>query len=791
VVRLGPLDRKLARDLWQTRGQALAIALVIAAGITLFIVMRSTLDSLDLTQRTYYERYRFAHVFASLKRAPMALLPEIEAIPGVAQVETRVVVNVLLDVPDLPEPAVGRLISVPEVGRPAINDVFLRSGRWLEPGRPDEVMVSENFALANGLRPGDSLAAVINGRRRELRIVGLGLTPEFIYTVRPGEIIPDDTRFGVIWMERRALANAFQMEGGFNDVVMTLMPGASEPEVIARLDRALEAYGGLGAYPRERQLSHWYLDNELEQLRGTGLVIPVVFLAVAAFLLNVVLTRIVSVQREQIAAMKALGRTDRELGIHYLKWALAIAVVGALVGTIAGAWLGLGMTRIYTEFFHFPILQYRLSPAVVVQGLLVALAAATAGAWIAARRALKLPPAEAMRPEPPAAYRESLIERAGFKRWLSQPGRMIFRSLQRHPGRVAVTILGIALGGALMVVGSFSLDSVNLILDAQFSVSQRHNVMVTFVEPRSGSAIHDLARYPGVFQVEPFRAVPVRLSAGHRSRQTSITGLPAEPMLQRVIDADLRPLSLPTGGLMLSAKLAELLEASVGDVLRAEVLDGRRPVHDVPVAAVVEEFMGTAAYMELETLNRLMREGDSVSGAYLLADEGRMDELYRRLKDTPVVAGVALKRATLDNFNKTFAESVAITRTLNVLFSTIIAFGVVYNAARISLAERSRELATLRVIGFSRAEISYILLGELAVVTIVAIPLGLVVGRLMAGGVVQAMGDTELFRMPLVISSRTYAFSAITILVATAFSSLGVRRKLDRLDLVEVLKTRE
>jgi putative ABC transport system permease protein len=790
-VRLAPLDRKLLRDLAQVRGQMAAISLVIGAGVAMFVLMLSTFDSLDLTKRTYYEHTRFGDVFASLKRAPERVAGEIARIPGVAEVQTRVVVDVTLDVADTPEPASGRLISLPASGRPALNDVFLREGRWISPESTDEVLASESFARVHGLEPGDTVAAVINGRRRVLHIVGLALSPEYVYSIKPGQLLPDDRLFGVFWMARRPLAAAFAMEGAFNDVSLSLMRGASAQEVIDRLDRILRPYGGLGSIPRSLQLSNWYLESELSSLRGIGAIVPLIFLAVAAFLLNVVLSRIVSVQREQIAALKALGYGNAAVGWHYVKWGLAVAVLGGATGIAAGAWLGHGMTQMYTSFFHFPILRYHLPGAVLAEAAAVSAAGAVLGALGAVRRAVVLPPAEAMRPEPPTAYRPSLVERAGLRRVLSQPGRIIARNLQRRPARTALSVVGIAFGGALLIVGSFSWDAVETMTDVQFNVAQRYDAMLSFVEPRSASALYDLERLPGVMAVERYRAVPVRLRFGRRSRTTAITGLPAQGRLDRVVDeVAKRAVTLPPTGLVLDDKLAALLGAGVGDRVTVEVLEGRRQVREVVVSALVREYMGTSAYMDIDALHRLLDEGGSLSGAFLRIDHARLDELYSRLKRTPAVAGVSLKEATLESFERTMGETIGMVRTVTVLFAAIIAFGVVYNAARISLSERARELATLRVVGFWRSEISYILLGELALVTLAAVPLGLVLGYLLSAATVHAY-DTEVYRLPLVIFPRTYALSAITVLVAAGVSALVVHRKLDRLDLVAVLKSRE
>ena len=784
-----PLDRKLLRDLWSLKGQAFAISLVIGAGVAMFIMYLSTFHSLRLTQQAYYDRYRFADVFAGLTRAPLYLRDRVAAIPGVERVDARVVVDVNLDVPQLTEPATGRLIGIDVPVRPMLNDLFLRRGRYPSPGRPDEVLVSEAFAIARGLEPGDGVGAVINGRRRELEIVGVALSPEYIYSIRPGELIPDDSRFGVFWMDDRGLAAAFDMEGGFNNISLTLLPGASEADVIARLDRLLAPSGGLGAIPRDLQTSHWYLDNELAQLQSVGLVLPIVFLLVAAFLLNVVLTRIVSVQREQIAALKALGYTNGELAWHYTKLSLLVGAAGGLIGVVFGAWLGSGMTAIYNAFFRFPTLTYGLPADVVLGGVAVSFGAAVLGGLNAVRNASALPPAEAMRPEPPARYRRTLLERAGLAHLLSAPARMILRNIGRHPVRAATSIVGIAASVAMLILGTFFMDSIAVLMDLQFFVIQRQDVTVTFVVPASGDALHEIRRLPGVLSAEPMRAVPARLRAAQRSRIVSLQGLPARARLNRVVDVHGGPMPLPPDGLVLSLKLAEVLDAQVGDEVTVEVLDGLRPVARTPVVGIVEEYMGTAAYMEIDALRRLVKEGNTLSGAFLKVDPARVDALYARLKETPLVAGVALKRSAIESFQKTLAETFYVMIFFNLLFSSVIAFGVVYNAARVSLSERSRELASLRVLGFTRGEISFILLGELAAVVLIAIPVGMVLGYVFAGALVAAF-NTELYRFPLIVTPRTYGYAAAAVLVAAALSALAVRRRLDHLDLVAVLKTR-
>ncbi len=788
-MMLTAIHRKLVRDLLGMKGQALAIALVMASGIATFILSAATLESLEETMTTYYDRHRFAHVFAGLKRAPLPLRERIAEIPGVAQAATRVVVDVNLDVEGLAEPGLGRLISVPESHEPSINGLYLRAGRYIEPGRRGEALVGEAFARAHGLQPGDSVRAIINGRRDTLRIVGIALSPEYVYQIRPGDILPDDKRFGVFWMSERELAPAFDLEGAFNDISLVLMPGASEAEVIRQLDDLTAPYGGLGAYGRADHPSHQFVSNEIRELRGMTVIAPTIFLLVAAFLLNVVLTRLIATQREQIAALKAFGYSNLQVGWHYTQMVLTIALVGAAIGTIIGAWMGRGLAEMYTRFFQFPILAFSLPPRIIVTAIGISFGAGLLGTLSAVRQAVRLPPAEAMRPEPPANFRPTIIERLGLQRLVSPASRTILRELERRPIKAGISVFGIAMAAAVLVVGSFMKDAIDYILELQFQRAQRQTVTVTLSEPSHGRALREMRHLPGVLAAEPFRTLPVRLRHGHRNRRVGVTALCDDARLFRIIDLNERVIQPSGDGLYLSAKLGELLGVAPGELVTMEVLEGQRPVAEIPVSGFIDDFTGLSAYMRLDAAQRLMREEDRLSGAYLAADEAQIDRLYRELKEMPAVAGVAIRTATIESFNAIIAENLLRIRLSNIIFATIIAFGVVYNSARISLAERSRELATLRVIGFTRGEASAILLGELALLTVLAIPLGLALGYTLSALVITSV-DSELFRIPLIVKHSTYGFAAVVVILASVVSGLIVRRRIDHLDLIEVLKTR-
>ena len=787
---MNALHRKLRRDLLHMLGQAIAIALVVSSGVATFVMSLTTYGSLSRMLDGYYEQNRFAEIFAQVKRAPESLKERMVNIPGVARLQTRVVVDVVLDVPGMVEPAVGRLISIPEFREPGLNEMHLRRGRYIEPGRHGEVLVNEAFATAHGFGPGDRVRAVINERMEELVIVGVALSPEHIYQIRGGDIFPDDQRFGVFWMSRRQLGPAYDMEGAFNDVVLAVTPGSSKSEVIRQLDALLQPYGGRGAFERTDQVSHRYVTNELAQLRAMATIPPVIFLAVAAFLLNIAINRTISTQRDQIATLKAFGYSNREIGAHYLEFSILIVLAGTALGIIGGAKLGHGLTNMYTRFFHFPFFDYTVNPPVIGLALLIALAAGILGVIGAVRRAVRLPPAEAMRPESPAKYRPTLVERLGWQRFLTHGSLVIFREIERRPMRAALSIFGIALSVAIVVLGSFSKDMVDYLIEFQFHTAQRQDFTVGLVEPTTGSAEHEIANLRGVRKVEPFRSVAARIYSGHRSRRIAVMGLGEQRELFRVMDMDQRLAQLPEEGLLIAESLGRALNVRAGDTVRIEVLEGERPVRDVVIAGLMKDFAGSSAYMQIAALNRLMREGLVISGAFLSVDPRENSAFYQQVKSAPRVASVTSQHGALESFKEILAENMLRMRFFNVLFGTIIAFGVVYNTARITLSERSREMATLRVLGFTRGEISRMLLGEIATLTLLAIPVGLAAGYVLARFTVQAL-QTETQQFPMIITSATYAFAVTVTLVGTAASALIVRRRLDHLDLVAVLKSRE
>jgi putative ABC transport system permease protein len=787
---LSALDRKLLRDLARLWAQVLAVSLVLACGAATLILAIGAYRSLQDTRAAFYERYRFGHVFATLTRAPLSLGRRIEAIEGVSAVSLRIVKPVILDIEGLAEPAAGLAVSLPSDNGNGVNRLYLRSGRLPEPGRAGEVAVIESFATANGFSPGDSFSAIMNGAKRRLTISGVVLSPEYIYAIGPGDMVPDQRRFGVFFLPREALAGLYGMQGSFNDVALTLLAHADARAVMDELDALLRAHGGAGAYERADQISNAFLDAELTQLNAMAKVIPPIFLLVSAFLVHMILSRLIALEREHIGLLKAIGYSNLAVAFHYGKIVVAVVLIGLLIGSLAGSWLGRGLTRLYGDFFSFPFLVFRSSFDLYALAGIVSLTAAMGGALTTILSAANLPPAVAMLPPPPASYRRLAGIAGRLARHVPPLSMMMLRSLAGRPLRAATTALGASLSVALLLAALFSYDSIDYMIDMVFFRMERQDAVLTFATARPPGVMQEVAYLPGVIAAEPFRSVPVRLVSGHREQRIQLTGIAEGARLSRFLDEEEAFVAPLPAGILLSRRLATKLALRPGDLATAIIAEQDDREARLPVAGILESYVGLTATMRLDALDRLMRDGNRISGARIEVDPARLGDLYDAVKSTPALGSIALTGLSRQRFRETIEENITTMTVVYVVLAVIITFGVIYNSARIQLSERARELASLRVLGFTRAEVSAILLGEIAVIVLLAQPLGWLLGYALAWAVTRGF-ESDLYRVPLVVETSTFAWSSLVVLGAALASALVVRRRIDRLDLIRVLKTRE
>ena len=754
------------------------------------VMSLSSLESLKETAAAYYDRYRFAQVFTSLERAPKHIVSRIEKIPGIQTVHTRISKLVTLSIANFDEPIIGQINSIPESGQPLLNLIALRKGRLVSSGASDEVVISESFAQAHNLDVGDSVEAILNGKQKKLIIVGLGLSPEFVYSIGPGALMPDDKRYGVLWMGYEALAAAFDLEQSFNYVSIALLRNTNPKDVISQLDSVLARYGSIGAISREDQISNWFLENEFKQLRSMAETLPVVFIIVAAFLTQMVLARLISIERSEIGLLKAFGYSGFRIGLYYLTMVVLITSIGILLGWGIGLWLGKINTELYAAFFKFPFLFFQPSISTFAISAFITLAAALIGTSRAVRSASSLPPAEAMRPPAPPVFKKHSDKENRILSWLDQPTRIILRQIFRWPLRSFLTSLGIAMSVGVLVMSLQWSDSIRTIIDTYFYNSQRQDITMLLADSENSRVMHEIKHLPGVLQTEPARMISAEFTSGYRFHRGSVSGVPDKAILNPVYDNERGLISIPTDGLVLGSALAKKLDAVIGDSIQVKFLQGRRPEVSLPIVDVIDTYIGMPAYLRLESLNSIMKEPQQIDMVNILVDSNQQIALFKELKKTPKVSAVMVKEGAIKTFENTMAETILIFISFFTLFACALAFGLVYNSTRISLSERGRELATLRVLGFSTMEISYILLGEMALFVVISLPLGCLTGYGLAWMIVTLM-DNELYRIPVIVFPDSYGISMSIILVAAIISATIVQSKISRLNLLEVLKTRE
>lgn len=786
------LTRKLLRDLKSLRGQVITIALVVACGISSYVTLQSAYDSLLYSRDRYYQDYRFADLFASMKAAPSSVAQRLQNLPGITRADSRIVETALVPVDGMTRPASGVVVGMdPGEQGVRLNDVHVVSGRTLDASRSTDVLLLDAFARSHGIVPGDTIEVVLNESLRKLTVAGLAISPEFVMPISPGQMSYDPKTALVLWMNQSALEAIFQMSGAVNNIAFELEPYADVDEVVLQVERELERYGNSGVVLRAKQMSNYVLEGELNQLRTMAGFVPYLFLFVAALLVNVVLSRLVQLQRGQIATLKAVGYTDSAIVAHYLQLVSLIVCLGAVAGVGLGAYLGKQMTGMYTGlFFQFPDPSYRLRPASVVLSVAMSLGSALIGGWLSVNHVARLPPAEAMRPPNPVRYRRSWIERLGLLNVLGPGARMIYRELARRPVRVLLSVVGISMCTALVVVARTTWDGVAYLLNVQFHESMREDLTVTLSGAMPERVVREMKHMDGVFVAEGMRTVPTRICAQHRCRDAAITGYQTGLTLRRLLDSQAKPQTIPEYGVMLTEKLGELLGVGLGDNVDVQFRDGQWNEAQVRVTALISEPFGLQGHMSAPNLARLLHSEVDVNTVLLSIDSAKLAQVEARLQDMPAVVSVGSPRDFRRQFNEQSASMILVFTSIITTFAAVIAVGVIYNNARVALSQRARDLASLRILGFTQREIATILFGEQALTVILALPFGILLGRWLSQ-LMMGTADPENYRFPALISNFTVLFAVAVTVAAALFSGWVLRRKVVRLDLIAVLKTRE
>ena len=789
------LDRKLLREVRTHLGMLLAVTSIIAVGVANLVMMVSSYMNLSEAKRLYYAQCRMADFSIELKKVPLAELSALAAMPEVAEIRPRIQQYVTVDIDGVAEPLGGQVLSLPDRRRPMIDDIVIRQGSYFSDRRENEVIVNEEFARVHRLRPGQWIRLLLNNQQQELFIVGTAISSEYVYLLAPGAIAPDAKHFGIFYLKQSYAEDVFDFQGSANQVLgrLSAVAHGSPREVLRRAEDMLSSYGVFSTTPLADQPSNKFLTQEIQGLRSFGFVAPAMFVAVAALVLNVLLGRLAQQQRTVIGTLKALGYSDLQVFWHFLKFGLIIGVLGGLLGCGLGWWLAAAMTAIYRKFFQFPELANHFHFGVHATGMLVSIGFAVLGSARGSRTALRLHPAQAMRPAPPRSGGAIFLEHFG-RLWqsLGSGWRMVLRNVLRSRFRTAACIFAAAMGASVLINGFMMQLSIDHLIDFQFEQVMRSDVDLTFKDERGQEALSEAAALPGVDRAEPVLYVACNFINGVHRKKGSITGLLGHATLTVPRDVEGRPIRIPAHGLVVNRTLADALHVRRGDLLGVQPIKGQRRLQYVPVVAIADSYLGTSVYADIEYLSRLIDEELALSGVQLATDQAPESRaaLYRALKQMPALQAVSERAKMIKSLRETVLDNQEIITGIIVLFAGVMFFGSILNASLVSLAERQREVATLRVLGYGPWEVGSLLLRESMITTLVGTTLGMPLGYLLTVMIATAY-SSDLFRMPVITSPGLWMLTFMCALAFGLITHLFVQRAISTMDWLDALKTQE
>ncbi len=788
------LDRKLLREVRSSGMTLLAITSIMAVGVMCFIYMRSAYFNLSAAKFRYYNQCRMADFWIEVKKAPLVDVARLAEVRGVTAIRPRIQFFATVDLERVPVPLNGLVMSLPDEREPIINDIVIQSGGYFTDRRMEEVIVNSAFARAHGIHPGQKIHLLLNNRRQELAVVGTAISSEFVYLVSPGSIAPDPEHFGVFYIKRTYAEEVFDFDGACNQIVGLLDPAHKERpnEALRQMETLLEPYGVATSYGLKTQTSNQFLSDEIRGLGVFSTIMPSIFLAVAALVLNVLMVRLIDQQRTIIGTLKALGYYDAQIFAHYTKFAMALGLFAAAIGLAMGYGMSFLVTNVYKMFYEFPDLENRVFPGTYAGGVAVALVCALVGSLHAAWLALRLSPAEAMRPKPPVQGGAIWLEHfPGLWQRFSFGWRLVLRNVFRNRLRTAVGIFATAMGAGLLMCGFVLTSAIAYLINFQFELVTRSDVDLRFKDEQGRSALLEAEHLPGIEFVEPQFDVSCTFINGPNRRRGAISGLVPNSRLTIPRDVEGRPIRIPRYGLAMSRKLSKLLEIKRGDLVTVLPTVGRREELHVPVTELSDSYIGMAVYADIDYLGRLMGEEFALTGVQLALDGGTQARasLYRELKQLPAVQSVNVRADMIHNM-ETIVETQRIFIALVVLFAGVIFFSSLLNSSLVSLAERRREVATFRVLGYNEWQVGGLFLRESMVINSLGTLLGLPVGYSLAW-ILSRVYDTEMFRFPVTSPPWVWYGTVVAAVVFAVVAHAVVQRSINHLDWLDASKTME
>ena len=788
------LNKKLRRDILNSKGMLIAVVAIIAVGVSFLVGMYGTFNNLTNAKTSYYSKCNIADFWIELKKAPNSTIEKITAINGVSSVRERILFPIVVDLEGVETPLSGTVISMPQERAKVINDIVMLKGTYFTEDKKNEVIVSKEFAKKRNIVPGSFIHLIMNGQRKKLFVVGVGISSEYVYMVPPGSIVPNPAEYGVFWIKQDYAEDTFGFSGAYNNLVGLLSPEAQKhPEfILEEITDKLKPYGVFTNYDLKNQPSNMELVAELGGLRIFAILLPILFLGVAALILNVVMLRTTEQQRVIIGTLKALGVSNREIFWFFIKYSLTVGITGGVIGCFLGYWFAAFMTNLYQKFYTFPELNNLFYPSIMLIALVISIIFAILGSLRGVKGMVKLNPAEAMHPPPPQTGGKIL-----FERWIWLWSRLDFRwqivlrSIFRNKGRTIIGVLCAAMGAALVFMALAMSDSIGYMVSFQFNNVIHSDYTLNIRDEVNYGALYEVKRLPGITHAEPELIVPCNFINGPYHKKGVITGLIENPKLITPCNINGVQVKIPSTGLLMNERLAKILHLKVGDMVEFIPVKGLKQTHKVPIANIINSTFGLSVYADFKYLNHLISEESAISVIQLKGTQTRQQKraLLTQVKKYPKLASLSDIKNDEKLMKTSFVQNMNTMVYTMIIFAAVIFLGSILNSSLISISERQMEIATFRVLGYSPIEIGKIFLRETLIVNITGAVIGIPFGYLLNYWT-SLMYQNNMFSMPCYVTFSSYVWTMVLALIFIFIAYIITQRTINRMNWLDSLNVK-
>ncbi|MCL2057227.1 MAG: FtsX-like permease family protein [Oscillospiraceae bacterium] len=780
--------KQAARGIWRGRRSYIACIFLLSMGVMMYISFHLMHLNLHGAMNALYEERKFGDGFAAVAQIPLSDIAKVEAVPGIREAAATVTIDVSVDRPGFDRTITLRLSSFDPADTSRINDFQILEGT--QPHNSG-ILLSEKFARASGYSVGDEITLVIGGDRVREIVTGLVLSPEYVYAIPDAsQMLPDFETFGFGFMPGARLGTLSGAAGTGNRVSFLLEDGAKYRNVEPLLEEILRPYGLIYLIPRDDQLSHAMLYMEIDVIGQMSTSMPFLFMALAVIILYIMLKRIIEQERTSIGTLKAMGFGNGTVMLLYISYGVIVGLLGGIAGASFGLALNAPMTGLMLEFFDLPAARVPPDFSLIMNGMAISLLSGASGAFMGTMGILRLSPSDAMRPPAPPTVTVDFVGRVPFLRAvLASHGYMAARNISRGRVRSAVVVFGLSVSFALMAFIASYGDMFDTLIFNQFTKVQLYNLRVSLKSPIPYTgAIESAYALEGVRRAEGILEISVELRNGHLRKSTVITAMEKSSALFYIYDNDLDiTFEPPAGGVILASSLAKELNAVRGDVLTMRTPYTGGEDIPLPVEGIVNTGLGATGFMAIEGLWGLLGIPPSASG--ILLDAHETMPIKDSLTDAENVAATLDLDESMAVVEDMISTYIPLTYMMQ-LAGIAIAFAIITNTASISLSERKREYATMRVMGMHPREIGKVVAFEYWILFILAVPPGIWLESLFKRSIA-GMVDNDVFSIPQSTGLASFATAAALCMLTIMLSNLSAARKISRFDMVEVLKERD